>query len=418
MNSPAQASKESKTNLLTTRLILCEDNLQIRNGGLFVRKTVTPLAIVLCCLFGVSTIVLGQQTPHAPAATAQAQPTLTSPAPVPQNVIASLSNLPEADLLFFINPQRILNEVVPKVMPAKDVEDMRKGFEMAKQMAGVDPTKVDYIVLAVRVKKPTGELQFQPPEIMAVASGDFSSEALMTLARMASQGKLRDEKYGNKTLGLMTIDPIVKEAEKNPILKSFTQVGVVTLTPNSIAVGSPSYLRSAVDAGEGKDRITPETLNSLVRDSNALISIAGRPFYAFAKAFGMHGTEVTARAPKCDSRIGDFYAAVNMDATNFMLRGAVNEDNPDTAKIFSNLFSGMLRYALTTTKDPGVQSLANNISIAAEGDEVVVRADLPQQMVMEMVKKAMAPPPAKKAEPATSDKPKPPVRRRRQRRST
>src|SRR5687767_2108179 len=338
------------------------------------------------------------------------------PTPANQNTISSLANLPDADTLIYINPQRILNEVVPKVLPAKDVEEMRKGFEMAKQMAGVDPTKVDYIVLAVRVKKPTGDLSFQAPEIMAVASGDFSSEALMTLARMASQGKLRDQKYGNKTLGLKTIDPLVKEAEQNPILKSFTEVGVVTITPNSIAVGSPSYLRAAVDAGEGKDRITAETLNSLVRDSNALISIAGRPFYAFAKAFGMHGTEVTARAPKCDTRLGDFYAAVTMDATNFMLRGAVNEDNPDTAKIFSNLFSGMLRFGLSNIKDPAMQSLANNIAIVAEGDEVIVRADLPQQMVIEMVKKAMAPAP-RKAETAAPEKPKAPVRRRRTRRS-
>jgi hypothetical protein len=385
--------------------------------GLFVRKKFNRVAIILWCALAVPALALGQQTSTGPAATVNPQPVTTASAPAPQNVIASLSNLPEADVLFFINPQRILNEVVPKVLPAKDVEEMRKGFEMAKQMAGVDPTKVDYIVLAVRVKKPTGDLNFQPPEIMAVASGDFSSEALMTLARMASQGKLRDQTYGNKTLGLMTIDPIVKEAEKNPILKSFTEVGVVTLTPNSIAVGSPSYLRAAIDAGEGKDRITAETLNSLVRDSNALISIAGRPFYAFAKAFGMHGSEVTARAPKCDTRLGDFYASVTMDATNFMLRGAINEDNPDTAKIFSNLFSGLLRFALSNTKDPAMLSLANNIAIAAEGDEVTVRADLPQQMVIEMVKKAMAPAP-KKAEPAAPKKPKAPVRRRRTRRSS
>jgi hypothetical protein len=384
--------------------------------GLFVRNTLNRVAIVLWCALAVPALTPGQQTSTGSAVTVNPQPVTTASAPAPQGVIASLSNLPEADVLIFINPQRILNEVVPKVMPAKDVEEMRKGFEMAKQMAGVDPTKVDYIVLAIRVKKPTGDLNFQPPEIMAVASGDFSSEALMTLARMASQGKLRDQKYGNKTLGLMTIDPLVKEAEKNPILKSFTEVGVVTLTPNSIAVGSPSYLRAAVDAGEGKDRITAETLNSLVRDSNALISIAGRPFYAFGKAFGMHGTEVTARAPKCDTRLGDFYASVTMDATNFMLRGAVNEDNPDTAKIFSNLFSGMLRFALSNIKDPAMQSLANNIAIAAEGDEVIVRADLPQQMVIEMVKKAMAPAP-KKAEPAAPEKPKTPVRRRRPRRS-
>ena len=53
-----------------------------------------------------------------------------------QAVVNSLSSLPEADTLIYINPQRILNEVVPKLLPAKDVEDMRKGFEEVRKNAG------------------------------------------------------------------------------------------------------------------------------------------------------------------------------------------------------------------------------------------------------------------------------------------
>ena len=96
---------------------------------------------------------------------------------------------------------------------------------------------------------------------------------------------------------------------------------MVALNANTIAVGTPGYLRAAIDAGDGKERISPESLNSLVRDPNALISFAGTPWHSFAKSFGMLGTETNARAPRCDTKIGDFYAALTMDATNFMLRG-------------------------------------------------------------------------------------------------
>jgi hypothetical protein len=306
-----------------------------------------------------------------------------------QGVVNSLSSLPEADTLIYINPQRILSEVIPKLMPAKDVEEMKQGFETVKNTLGIDPTKVNYIVMAIRFKKPTADLHFQPPEVMAVASGEFSADSLMLLARMASQGKLRDETYAGKTIGLMTVDPIVKEAEKNPFLKGFTEMGVVSLNANTVAVGTPGYLRSAVDAVEGKDRINLETLNSLVRDSNALISIAGRPWHSFAKSFGMMGTEANARAARCDMKIGDFYAALTMDATNFMLRGALNEDNPDTAKIISNLFSGVLGFAANSIKDPVAQSVLRNFAITAEGDEVLLRADFPQQIVINLVQERM-----------------------------
>ncbi|MFN2493373.1 MAG: hypothetical protein ABR501_10880 [Pyrinomonadaceae bacterium] len=311
--------------------------------------------------------------------------------PTTQNIVSSLSTLPEVDALVYVNPQRILNEVLPKFLPAKDVEGMRRSFEDVKKNAGIDPTKVDYIVIATRFKKPTADLNFQAPEFMMMASGDFSAESLIVLARMASQGRLREEKYGTKTLGLMTIDPLVKEAQKNPFLNAFTEVAIVTLNANTIAAGTPAFLRAAIDAGDGKERIRTETLNSLVRDPNALISFAGTPWQSFAKSFGMMGTDANPRAARCESKMGDIYAALTMDATNFMLRGVMNADNPDTAKIISKLYSGFLGYAANSIPDASAQSLLKGFAITSEGDEVLVRADFPQQMVIDLIKEKMKP---------------------------
>jgi hypothetical protein len=296
-------------------------------------------------------------------------------------------------------------------MPPKDVDGMRKAFEDVKKNTGIDPTKIDYVVIATRFNKPTADLNFQAPEFMIVSSGDFSSESLMTLARAASQGKLRDEKYADKTLGLMTIDPIVKEAEKNPFLKNFTEVGIVTLNANTIALGSPSFLRAAIDAEQGKNRISAESLSSLVRDPNVLVSFAGSPWHSFAKSFGMLGTDTNPRTPRCESKLGDTYAALTMDANNFMLRGATNADNPDTAKIISKLYSGLLGYATRSIPDPGAQALIKNIAITAVGDEVLLNADFPQQMVVDLIQKQMKPKPPPPPEVKTPEKPAP-VRKR------
>jgi hypothetical protein len=338
--------------------------------------------------------------------------------PAMQGVLSSLASLPDADTLIFINAQRILNEVVPKFLPAKDVAEMRKGFAELKAQAGIDPASVEYVVIAVRVKKPTAALNFQAPEFMVVSGGGFSAESLLTLAHMAAQGKLRDEKYGDRTIGLMTIDPLVKEAEKNPFLKGFTEMGLVSLNANTIASGSPAYLRAAIDASGGKDRISSATLNSLVRDPNALVSMAGTPWRSFAKGFGLLGTEANARAPRCESSMGDFYAALTMDANNFMVRGAMNADNPDTAKIMTNLFAGFLNQATSSIPDPAAQSLLKGLGLTAEGDEVLLRADFPQQLVIDLIQQQMKPKqmtsPAVTAPPAPAKKT--PTRRRSRRR--
>jgi hypothetical protein len=360
------------------------------------KKQIPLLLLLITLLFTTSSAVSAQEALRA----------TTSPN---QAVLSSLSTLPEADVLVYVNPPRILNEAVPKFMPEKDVAQMRTAFEDIRKNVGVDPSKVEYIVIASRFRKPAANLSFVPPEFMVVAGGDFSADSLLSLARMASGGKLRDEKYGSKTLSLMIIDPIVKEAEKNPLLKSFTEIGIVSLTANTIAVGSPAYLRAAIDAGDGTGRISTTSLNSLLRDPNALVSAAGSPWTSFSKTFGLRGTETTAREPRCDSQLGDFYVGLTMDAANFMLRGYMHADNPDTAKIINNLLSGLMAHA-ASVPDKTAQAALKTISFRAEENEVVLHADIPQQMAMDFIKQMTQP--AKKEEPATSTKPTTPAKKR------
>src|SRR5204863_6317077 len=92
-------------------------------------------------------------------AQAQDQPTTVASQPnraaAPQEVTAMLSGLPEADTLVYINPQRILNEAAPKVMSESDVAKMRQQFGDLKRTVGVDPSNIDFVVVALRFRKPT-----------------------------------------------------------------------------------------------------------------------------------------------------------------------------------------------------------------------------------------------------------------------
>src|SRR6266404_2382481 len=81
-----------------------------------------------------------------------------------QNISASLVNLPEADSLFYISPHRILIDAAPRVLPEKDLAQMRQGLSELKKR-GVDPSTIDYVVLQVRFKKPTADLSFSLPEL-------------------------------------------------------------------------------------------------------------------------------------------------------------------------------------------------------------------------------------------------------------
>ena len=333
---------------------------------------------------------------------------LLATATAAQSVSTALSNLPDADILVYVSPQKILNDAAPRVMSAKDLTEMRSGFAEMKKSVGVDPSAVEYLVFAVRFHKPSGDLNFVAPDVIAVIGGDFSSDSLFSLAQLALQDKVRVEKYGSKTMAVMRVDPIAAQAEKNPILKSLVEVGAVPLSGNSLAIGNLPYLKSAIDAADGTGRINPATLESLMRDPNVLIAATGAPVTSFAKAFGLFGTETNAREGSCNTAFGNFYSAVTLNGTNFTVHGAMNADNPDTAKIMSGLVSSLMQQGFDALNDKPAQTMLENMNVTSnetymiwnafkamkilpKDNEVVWDLDIPQQVLID----AFKPKPAK-----------------------
>lgn len=329
-----------------------------------------------------------------------------------QNPHASLATLPDADALIYVNMQRIFNEVAPRVAPPDELAKLRVTFADLKKSIGIDPSTLEYVVIAVRFNKPSADLNFVAPDVLAVMTGDFSSDSLMTLGQLHLQDRARVEKYGSKSITLMKIDPIAAQAEKNPILKPFVEIGAVPLSANSIAIGNLRYLQSAVDAADGNGRISAASLESLLRDPNALIAAAGAPIASFTKSFGLLGLENTSRESRWDTRFGNFYAAITINETNYTFRGAMHADNPDTAKIINNLLSGLMQHGISAVPDKEAQTILQSLKMSARESEIVWEADVPVKQVADFLRKKST---AKKDEPATSS-PKRPVRKKRARR--
>ena len=293
-------------------------------------------------------------------------------------------------------------------MEPAELTKMRNGFAELKKAVGVDPSTIEYLVIAVRFHKPANDLSFVAPDVMAVVGGDFSAESLLTLGQLSLQDKVRVEKHGSKTISLMKIDPIAAEAEKNAIFKPYVEIGAVPLTANSLAIGNLRYLKAAIDAADGTGRINAATLESLLRDPNALIAASGSPLVSFAKSFGLLGLETTSRDSSCDTKFGNFYAAVTMSGTNFNVRGAMNADNPDTAKIINGLLSGLMHHGISAIPDKSAQTILQSLKMTARESEIVIEADIPEKVVANFLKQ-----PQKPKEPATKSAPRRPVRKKR-----
>ena len=348
-----------------------------------------------------------------------------APVALAQSIPPALANLPEADVLIYISPQRTINDLIPKVMPAKEVAEMQAAFADMKKAVGVDPGTIEYLVVAVRFHKPTGDLNFVAPDVMAVVGGDFSSESLLTLAQLTLQDKLLTEKHGSKTIATMKVgEMFAKQLDKHPILKPYGEVGAVALSPNSLAIGNLRYINAAVEAAEtGAGRIKPEIVQSLLRDPNVFMAATGSPLVAFARSFGMLGTETAPREGRFDTNFGNFYAAAVVSGGNYSMRGAMHADNPDTARIIANLLSSLMKMDEFKTgfmesagqlPNKAAEAILRSFKLTAKESEIMIEADVPLQLIVDMIRE-QSKPKVEASDPA-SKKPaprKPATRRRR-----
>src|SRR4029078_5378210 len=75
-----------------------------------------------------------------------------------------------------------------------------------------------------------------------------------------------------------------------------------------------------------------------------------------------------------------------MTGTNFTFRGAMNADNPDTAKIINNLFSALMQQGIGAVPDKQAQSILKTLKMSARDNEVVWEADIPEKTVADFIK--------------------------------
>lgn len=308
----------------------------------------------------------------------------------------SLSTLPEAEIIVYVNAPRIINDALPRLLPDKDYQEFRKGLEQVKAFTNIDLRNMEFIVWALRFNKPSEGKILPLPEVMFATRGDFDAQALIGMATMMSEGKLREDKYGSHTIHILKLEDVAKGATTNPFGAAFSEIAIAALDPHTLAIGNTGYIRAAFDAADGRGRINPETVASLMRAPDALISSAGSPLTAFAKSFGLRMAENRANNCDCATRFGDFYGSLNMDAQNFKITSAMHADNPDTAMIFKNMMSGLFQQSRGYVPDKSAQTMLDLVKIMAEGNEVMVEATIPQEMAAKFVREMMAPKPLPK----------------------
>jgi hypothetical protein len=296
--------------------------------------------------------------------------------------------LPASDGVITLDVQKLLSESVPQILAGKPqmLGDINAKIDELRDKTGLDARQFEQIVIGVATKQITArEVDLEP---VFLARGKYNSNALIAVAKLASNGKYREERIGNRTVYVFTGKEIVaqnKPKTKNSwfdkavdrMINSLTkEIAVTSLDGNTLAFGSLARVRETFEV---KTRASGEVLSLINRKPNAVLSFGAILPSGLSKFVDLDNDEL---GRTLDS-IRQMSGALEVSANNVTLSVAAKTLQAEQAQTLHETLEGlqMLGKAFIGGRGEDKKVLArmiDNARITRSGAEVALDLQVPQ----------------------------------------
>lgn len=340
------------------------------------RRALLPALLLLTALTP-AVVVRAQTTAHA-------------------SVSDPLTMLPASDAVLVIDHSRILNEAIPRIL-GNDLTPLAKVFaagEEFKTKTGIDPRTISRIAVGVRFFNPQvvpDKINKKDFGVVIIGTGDFNPSKFVDFMRSEGKERVHEETYGGQTV--YTLDERPKGVTQP---KPDVEIPALTvLDANTIALGDLGQVKATIDAKGGNGRLSSDLVALATRNSNALISLAGNVPPNLAANFMPKGQSGNDEADKAFGKFFDalasikqLYVAVGMTPTGIDALLGARLGSTEQAQSLGDMLIGARQQYAVFIEDKMVRDLINDMKISAEGDEVQLRAELPQTVIAMMLSNA------------------------------
>ncbi len=293
-----------------------------------------------------------------------------------QNMNDNLSaRLPASDAVVMIDAKRVLGEALPRAL-ASDPPRLAKinaDIDNFRTRTGINPRDLQRVAIGMKFVPAAGGTRV---ETVALASGSFNPSVITAAARLASNGKYREEKYAGKSVSIFTLSEQIKMLGVLNIRAG--EIAFAPLDNNTLAIGDLSNVRAAIDAAAGRNRVSAEVLNLASRHANALVSFGGNVPQSFVANLEFPNEEIK----RALASVRQGYGAINMSAKGFEVVTTARTDNADAAQSLGNTIEAVRQFApfLINMMRGEQKELArvalDNLKVSTTGNEVNLRLEM------------------------------------------
>jgi hypothetical protein len=296
-----------------------------------------------------------------------------------------LSYLPPSDGVALIDVRRLMNETLPRIMagdPAKLVIANAE-IEKFKTRTGIDPRSFDRVVLGIRYMYPTPGVT--KLETVAIARGTFDTRALAAAARIAANGKYREEKYRGATILIITVKDQMKlfgvwEMRIN-------ELAVCAVDPHSLAIGTVPNVRAAIEAGL-KGRGGADLAALATRDPKAVIGFGANVPKELLASLNVGNDTIAKDA----NSIRQVYGSMGSTETDVSIMLVARTDSAESASNLNDTVTGLKQLGglfigrMAPARRALAQSALDNLKITTRGTEVEIRTQVAAANLASVIK--------------------------------
>lgn len=189
--------------------------------------------------------------------------------------------LPASDGVVTLDVKRFFGDALPKLLAAKPamLSDVIGKIDAVQSKTGIDIRQFEYIAAGVSARK-TGPKNYDLDPVV-LARGPVNAPALIGAAKLAANGKYRQERIGTRTVYIISakdianqVRPQAKTGVADRIASKFSQdVAVAAYDANTIAFGSLPRVRETFEA---KTRVGIDITSLLGRRNASIADFAAK----------------------------------------------------------------------------------------------------------------------------------------------
>jgi hypothetical protein len=297
-----------------------------------------------------------------------------------------LAALPASDVVGFANVQRILVEIVPRVM-MKDPATLLKLTTALNEVytkTGINLLSIDRIAAGLQFVGPaTHSMKKDNLGIAIIVHGEFDVDKFIAFLKKETNNKGSEESYGGKTIHTEPRDP-AKKTERQTAAFTF-------LDDHTIVVGDLPQVRATIDAATGKGRVDSSLVQLATRDPNSLVGLAGNvPPELIKDLQSSVSNDPTEQAiGKLLTGLKQVFASFGATSADFDAITGARFDTEEQAQSITDLLLGLRQQAAASVDVQELREMISAVQVTAQGKEVQLKASLPTSDVQDFVAQMM-----------------------------